>query len=57
VTDICACEGKFGYSWHHKWGVPACQRVKNEKNTRQRAPRIPEWIPGSSILLPEIDEL
>ncbi|MFL6416767.1 MAG: hypothetical protein ACJ74Y_13980 [Bryobacteraceae bacterium] len=65
----CPCEGKHGRGWHRVRKLQQCEHIKElrkdeeAKYTRKQTNRNPPgvgyktWIPGTSILLPDDEEL
>lgn len=53
------CDGNKSTKWHDRRGIPRCRESKDLRNLRMRNFRagIDKWIPGSPILVPEIDPL
>lgn len=64
-TVNCPCQGKYGRNWHRKRQLPPCDNVRRTRNAEwargnmRRKERIAmeAWVPGTPILVPEIDPL
>lgn len=57
--DECPCGGDKSTKWHDRRNLVRCQSSKDLRSLRARGLRagVEAWIPGTPILVPEIDPL
>jgi hypothetical protein len=58
VTDCpCTDRDRDRRAWHRYRGTPACEAARAQRRDRLAGEPEDRWVPGTSVLVPETDEL